>query len=509
MKPDRLFLNATVLTLDPAERVAEGVAVAGDRIVATGSPRELRARAAAGAREIDLGGGTLIPGFVDAHSHMVMVGDNDLYAVDLNSPPIGEVKTLADLVARLRSRADATPAGEWVVAAGYDDTLLMEGRHPTRADLDRASTAHPIVARHVSGHLAAANSRALALGEVTRETPDPAGGVIRRDASGEPDGVLEESALFAVLGRIPPRSPEQRIAAVERGARVYAERGLTTAQRPGPDAMQRVRDGSLELETPVDRLTPGAIKLFADGSIQGYTGHLCEPYHVPFKGQPAYRGYAAMARDDLVTAVSAAYAAGRQVAVHTNGDAAIDDFLYAVARANEAHPRPDARPIAVHAQMTREDQLREMRRLGVVPSFFCLHTYYWGDRHRDIFLGPERARRISPTRSAVELGLRFTIHTDAPVVPMDPMLLMWAAVNRKTTAGHVLGPEQRLTPLEALRATTIDAAWQLELEQTRGSIEPGKLADFALLDASPLDDPEAIRDVRVLASFVGGERVHG
>ena len=187
-----------------------------------------------------------------------------------------------------------------------------------------------------------------------------------------------------------------------------------------------------------------------------------------------------------------------------NGDAAIDDFLNAIEEASRVHTRPDARPIAVHAQMTREDQLDTMQRLGVVPSFFCLHTYYWGDRHRDIFLGQERAERISPTRSAAERGMRFTIHTDAPVVPMDPGLLMWSAIRRETTSGVPLGPAQRLTPLEALRATTIDAAWQLHLDDTRGSIEVGKLADLALLETDPLTEPDSLRSLRVHRTWVGG-----
>ncbi|NRA00961.1 MAG: amidohydrolase [Myxococcales bacterium] len=533
MEADRIFANARVLTVDSGGATAEAFAVSAGRFSAVGSLAEVR-RAAPGASEVDLGGQTLIPGFVDAHSHFVMCGELATLNVDLNPPPIGEVKSIADVIGLLRDRADATPPGDWVIGQGCDDTLLAESRHPTRDDLDRVSTDHPVVARHISGHFVSVNSRALEFAGIDRDTRAPPGGVIRRDATGEPDGVLEESAMFPVLGRIPKRSDAQRFAAIESAAREYARQGVTTAQNgftlgyeladldaavangrvpirlvawPAIGVMRELDSGKLEVQATPERLAVGATKLFADGSIQGYTGHLCSPYHVPFRGQDEYRGYAAMSREELTRQVSEIYAAGHQVAVHVNGDAAIDDFLAAVDAAASAHPRPDARPIAVHAQMTREDQLDEMKRLGVVPSFFSLHTYYWGDRHRDIFLGPERAARISPARSAVERGMRFTIHTDAPVVPMTPLLLWWAAVNRETTSGRKLGPEQGLSPTQALRALTIDAAWQLELEDSRGSIEVGKLADFASLDANPLDDRVTIRDIEVTGTWVGGRRV--
>jgi len=533
MKQRTIFSNATILTVDPDDRVVDAVAVEGDRIVAVGALDETRS-ALPDANLVDLEGRTMIPGFVDAHSHLIMSGELGTLNVDLNSPPIGSVLSIEDVITRLSARARSTPAGDWIIGQGYDDTLIAENRHPTRADLDRVSQQHPVLARHISGHFAAANSRALEIAEIGPDTPSPAGGVIRKDASGAPDGVLEESAMFSVMVRVPKRSRDQRFGAITHAATAYARQGITTAQNgftlgyeledldaaiaegrvpirvvawPGLGVMRQLESGAISVGTSADRLTVGAVKLFADGSIQGYTGHLCSPYHIPFKGQREYRGYAAMSREELARQVDEIYAAGRQVAVHVNGDAAIDDFLFAVDAAQRRHPGRDQRPIAVHAQMTREDQLDEMQRLGVVPSFFTLHTYYWGDRHREIFLGPERAARISPARSALERGMRMTIHTDAPVVPMTPLLLMWSAVNRQTTSGKTLGAEQCLTAPQALRAMTIDAAWQLQLDESRGSIEVGKFADFAVLDANPLADPSAIRDIGVLSTYVGGERV--
>ena len=207
--------------------------------------------------------------------------------------------------------------------------------------------------------------------------------------------------------------------------------------------------------------------------------------------------------------VSSLHRAGYQIAIHGNGDAAIDDILFAYREAEKDFPRTDARHRIEHCQMVREDQLDEMKELGITPSFFVGHAYYWGDRHRDIFMGPERGSRLSPLKSAIERGIRFTVHDDTPVTPVKPLQLVWAAVNRITTSGQVLGPEQRITPLEALRAVTIDAAWQNHEEDIKGSIEVGKLADFVVVAENPLTvGRNRIRDIRVLKTIVGGRMVY-
>ena len=255
------------------------------------------------------------------------------------------------------------------------------------------------------------------------------------------------------------------------------------------------------------RLLRGAAKIFADGSIQGYTGYLSAPYRTPFNGDAAYRGYPIYPPERLAEIVETLQGAGLQIAIHGNGDAAIDDILGAFRRAQQTAPRADTRHLVVHAQMSRPDQLDEMARLGVSPSFFSLHTYYWGERHRDIFIGPERAMAISPARSAAERGLRYSIHCDTPVVPMTPLLLAWAAVNRVSAEGSRIGPEERITALAALRALTIEPAWQAFQEAEIGSIEVGKQADFTILSGNPLAEPETIRDLKVMETLLGGETV--
>ena len=534
---DTIYRSGVVLTMDAENSVRESVAVANGKILAVGSDAEIAAHTGSGTRVVDLQGKTVVPGFIDAHGHFPESGNVALYAADLNSPPIGATESMANLIESVAKKAEETPAGEWVVGVGYDDTLIEEHRHPTRADLDLASTDHPVWVFHISLHMGVANSMALERAGVTGDTPQPDGGVIHMDpGTGEPTGLLEEiPAFWRVWGNIPQRTEEQGLAGIRYASRQYASKGVTTAQnglaqKPAIRLLEKAAEtGDLSIRALVfprwdvaaeiaagaftvnaarsDKITLGAAKLVGDGSIQGYTGYLNEPYHVPYKGDASYRGYPAYPREKLIEMVREMHATGTQMAIHGNGDAAIDDILDAYEAALKEKPNDDARPIIIHAQMARDDQLDRMKSLGIVPSYFVLHTYYWGDRHRDIFMGPERAARMSPTRSSVDRGLRFTIHCDTPVVPMDPLMLVWSAVNRVSTSGEVIGAEQRIPPMEALRAVTIDAAWQGFEEDTKGSIEPGKFADLVILDDNPLDRPETIRDIAVLETIVGGETV--
>ena len=537
--PDVIYLNGTVITMDARQSEAQAVAVRGDAIVAVGDNNAIEDLAGPDTERIDLEGATLLPGFYAAHDHFPGSGVVALFRVDLNSPPIGEINTMDELVARLAARANETPKGQWVRGRGYDDTLIREKRHPTRADLDRASTEHPIYIGHISGHLGVANSLALEMAGITKGTPEPSGGVIRKDPeTGEPNGVFEES-MSLVTRLIPPLDENDRLSAIRWAVADYVEEGVTTTviahgstntlrdlQRARGDGLLSLRvismgsKGSLDAPSPGEaggfvsgfgdtRLKLGAVKVIQDGSIQGFTGYLVEPYYTPFKGDARYRGYPRRERGELVAIVKSLHRAGYQIAIHGNGDAAIDDILFAFREAQKDFPRVDARHRIEHCQMAREDQLDEMQELGITPSFFIGHAYYWGDRHRDIFMGPERAARLSPLKSAVDRGIRFTVHDDTPVTPVKPIQLVWDAVNRITTSGKVLGPAQRISPYEALRSVTIDAAWQNFEEDIKGSIEVGKLADFVVLEENPLTvDPEHIRDIRVLATVVGGETVY-
>ena len=528
--PDVIYINGTVVTMDAASHTVEAVAVKRDRIAALGTTADIRKLAGAATKVIDLRGKAMLPGFVDAHSHFPGAGTSALYEVNVQSPPLGPVNGIGDMIAALKEKAQQTPKGQWIRGSGYDQTLLEEGRHPTRADLDAASTEHPIYITHASGHLGVANSLALRLAGITRETPQPAGGVIQHDASGEPNGVFEESGQM-VARLIPRLTAQQQLEAVKWSVTNYAAAGVTTVTIANGDVSDAVRTAAAKHALPLrivamvswrddlpkaatigdDMLKTGMTigEDFHDGSIQGYTGYLVKPYYVPYHGDASYRGYPRETSEQLEAKVRAANRLGYQLAIHANGDAAIDDLIAAYRKAQTDFPRTDTRFRVEHAQMTREDQLDSFKELGISPSFFVSHTYYWGDQHRDIFMGPERAAHMSPLKSAIRRGIRFSIHLDTPVTPMSPLQAVWSAVNRVSRTGKVIGPDQRISPLEALRAVTIDAAWQEHDEKSKGSIEPGKLADLIVLAENPLlVNAMHIKDITVVETIVGGRSIY-
>lgn len=531
----QLFVNARIVTMDATRPEAEAMLLERDRIVWVGSNAEVEQHESLTTTVHDLGGKTLVPGFIDAHGHFPGSGLAALSA-DLNSPPIGAVRTIADIQSRLRARLPE--AGDWLLGIGYDDSLLREQRHPSRRDLDRVSAERPIFIMHISGHMGVANSAALALAGIDRDSPDPEGGRIVRDDTGEATGLLLETATAPVQALAMDFSVADFFTMMDVAARDYLRAGVTTAQSGGVDARmlqglwlasmlrrvpqrlevwplwgamgERLLAGDADVQCyQSERFRVGALKMMVDGSIQGYTGYLGQPYYRPYQGDADYRGFPHMSMEQLKPRVGAAQRAGYQLALHGNGDAAIDMILDALAETREEIAARDLRPIIVHAQMARDDQLQRMKQLGATPSFFSAHTYYWGDRHRDIFMGPERAARMSPTRSAAELGLRYSVHLDTPVVPMDPILLLWSTVNRESASGAVIGAKQRVTAEQALRAMTLDAAWQIHREGELGSLSPGKLADFVVLDRNPLTIPVGeLKQIRVLQTYIGGRRFY-
>jgi predicted amidohydrolase YtcJ len=362
--------------------------------------------------------------------------------------------------------------------------------------------------------------------------------VIRRQAgSREPDGVLEETAHMAVFGQLPRAGLEESLAELPRALAYYASFGLTTVQdgAAGPEALALLREadrrGLLTLDVvayrlwtpvgtsfPVDvqygtyqgRVRLGGIKLMLDGSPQGKTAWLSQPYLVPPTGQPAsYSGYPTLPPAVVTTAVTESLQRNVPVIAHANGDAAAEALIDAVRAARAATGRPGPLVVMIHAQTVRDDQLDRMGALGMIPSFFTGHTFYWGDWHRDQTLGLPRAERISPARSAIERGLAFTLHTDAPVVPPDMLRTLWSATTRRTRSGDILGPAQRIGTAEALAGLTINAARQYGEADRKGAIRPGLLADLVILSRDPLAvDPESLRDVQVVETISRGRTVH-
>lgn len=538
LAPDTIYHNGTVLTMDRDESSAEAIAVKDGKVIAVGTDKEMNQLQGRHTAMKDLKGKTILPGFYDTHSHFPASGFHDIVFADLNSPPVGEITSIATLIDVMKDWGKDAAKGEWLQGQGYDQTLLKEGRHPIREDLDKISTTHPIHIMHSSGHLAVANSKALELAGITKETANPKGGTIVRDQkTGEPNGILEENATHLVSSIIPPITQKQNESATIHAVEQYASAGVTTSIIAGVDknAMRNLQnliernvipiritamgagwggmispgeEGGFTTGFGSDRFKLGAVKISYDGSIQGYTGYLTEPYHKAPANDPDYKGYPGMDKEVLIERVKALHQAGYQIAIHGNGDAAIDDIIEAYRIAQEEFPRSDARHRIEHAQMAREDQLDSMKELGITPSYFVSHTYYWGDQHRDTFMGPERASRMSPLQSTIDRDIKFSIHLDTFVVPMSPLQAIWSAVNRTSRSGKIIGPEQRITPMQALKSVTSDAAWQNFEEKEKGSIEVGKLADFVILDKNPLTvNPEKIKDISVHETIVADQTV--
>ena len=538
-----LYHGGDILTMEgDSAQYVEALVEGGGRIAFVGSRAEALAKYGT-AQLVDLQGRTLLPGFIDAHGHLFNAGVQALSA-NLLPPPDGE-GTDIDALVRLttewwKANEQVVQKGGWIMGFGYDDAQLKERRHPTAKDLDRISAELPVILIHQSGHLAAVNSVGLQRAGYTKDTKDPAGGVIRRIAgTNEPDGVLEETAmflpLFSVLGQVDSAGNE---AIVRAGIAAYTSFGFTTAQEgraTGPichtfqrmaargelpvdvDAYPDIQMASAFLHEQgvqrdyTDHFRVAGAKLSLDGSPQGKTAWLTKPYLKPPPGAGKdYVGYPAIPEENEVLAlVDTAFKHGWPLITHCNGDAAADQYILAVRRAANAYGNTDRRTVMIHAQTVREDQLDSMQVLGIIPSFFSMHTFYWGDWHRDETLGPERAYRISPTGSALQRGMRFTQHHDAPVAKPDAIRILWCTVNRVSRSGEVIGPDQRVSPYIALKALTEWAAWQGFTEDRKGTLTVGKYADLVILDKNPLKvDPMSIQDIRVMMTIKEGRTIY-
>ncbi len=532
---DTVYVGDHIITFDTALPRAQSLATRGEQIVCVAADAACRAFVGPSTRIVELGTRALLPGFIDAHGHVTMLAGY-IDRVNVSSPPVGAVTDIATLQSALRAqlKKDST-AHDWIIGWGYDDSLLAEKRHPTRDELDAVSSDTPILILHVSGHLAVANSAALAAAGVSAATADPAGGHFRRrDGSNEPNGVAEEAAIGALVAHSPLLTPVTADA-LRRALDVYASFGFTTVQDGASTpadiaALERLAQaGTAPLDVvfyprivdvaqplpdvPVreyrNRIAFGGVKLILDGSPQGKTAYLSQPYLIPPPGQNAdYRGYPIFPQQFVDAALARFIPAGIPVIAHANGDAAAQMLIDAVAKAVVLAPKADHRTVMIHAQTVREDQLDRMRDLHMIPSFFSAHTFYWGDWHRDSVLGKERAYRISPTHSALMRGMPFTIHNDAPVVPPDSIRLLWATVNRISRSGDVIGPDQRIGIEDALRALTVNGAYQYFEENHKGSLTVGKQADLVTLSRDPLTmEPQALLELAVVETTARGSVV--
>ena len=543
---DLVITGGRVVTVNPRDEVAEAVAVWGGRIAAVGAARDLAGLIGPRTEVLRLRGETVLPGFIDPHNHFMLYG---LWLDGVNcKSPLN--RTVDDILGRVGEKAASAPAGSWIVGFGVEDSGLEERRFPTRDELDRAAPGHPVYLKHRSGHAAVANSLALDAAGITDQTPQPPGGHMDRDATGRLTGVLREKSAAAPIEKILPVPTRDRMKeGVITAGRLYASAGITSVHDAGADARpdtyrayhEAVAEGRLHqrvyamiwgwpgnhlyLEKDLglrtgfgdERLRLGAVKLFVDGSIQVFTCAFYDPYITldtdSTRANP--RGVLQLTPNELNDLVVEAHAKGFQVALHAQGDYGIDVALDAIQYAMWKAPRPDPRHRIEHCQCVTPEGLRRMRRLGVIGSFYPHHSWYWADRHISTFIGEERASRMNPMKSAMRAGVVTVAHSDAPIAAIgdpvfgaEPLFGIWCAVNRTTRAGKVIGPEERITPMEGIRAFTINAAYASFEERLKGSIEPGKLADLIVLDRDPCAvDPWEIRDVQVLRTIIGGRTV--
>lgn len=524
---DTLFLNGTVVTMNPVHPEADAVLVRGDRVVAVGQADDLRALAAPGARIIDLSGKTLLPGFNEAHNHMLMFG-RSLAQVDCRAPGCDSI---AELQRRVAARAAETHGGAWVLGRGYDDQSLAERRHPTRYDLDAVAPDHPVVITNASGHLCVANTRALGLAGITNTTTPPEGGEIVHDADGTPTGLLLETAQAFVTSLIPEPTEDDLVEALGRCAERYLAAGITSSADASVHTNTQFRAFQRAAETGVnplrttlmlrehllphlaetgirtgfgsDRLRCGPIKLFIDGSLIGRTAAVTQPFlHDP---NPNNLGLTMMSDEVFQGYVISAHAAGWQIAVHAIGDRGIEMVLDAYERALMTYPRADHRHRIEHCGILRPDLIARIARLGVVVVTQPIFITEYGDsfiRH----LGEERTALTYPFWSLLNAGIPMVFSSDCPVSAYEPLKSIQVSVTERTGSGAEYAPAEAITVNDALHAYTVAGAFATFEERTKGSIAPGMLADFAVLERDPrYTPPDEIAEIPVAMTWIGGE----
>ena len=536
---DRIIRGGPIVTVNPDRPAAEAVAIVGGTIVAVGSDSDVMQHRGDATVVTELAGKTLVPGFVDGHSHFCSLVDVQTQAL-CASPPAGPCKTVADVIAALKAvqaRRKLGP-GKFVMGFGYDPELLAEKRPPSKQELDAAFPENPVILVHVSGHGAMLNTKALAAYDVTAATPTPPGGVIGHEpGSNEPNGLLFETAFLPIFAKVPGPGDDETLEILKTGQDLYLQEGITTAQEGATmkhqvDLLRILANrGDLKLDVVMlpfiaeidaifagqpprneteykNRLRIGGVKVVMDGSPQGRTAAFTTPYLTDGPaGQKNWRGELSFPQPVLNEWVKKVYDGGATLFVHCNGDAAIDALLEAHRFASGDDPAKPRGTVGVHSQFIRRDQLEKYRAWSITPSFFTIHCFYFGDTHV-ANRGRSQADFISPMKSARALGLRPANHTDFNVAPLDQLFTIHTAVNRISRSGQTIGADERVTPMQALEAITIDGARIYGEEAKKGSIEVGKAADFAVLSANPLTVPPAtIETIRVEETIKDGQTV--
>lgn len=518
------YINGTVITMEDDALYAEAVCTENGKILAVGAQDEIMKLYKEAEDEIiDLHGGAMLPGFIDGHSHFVGVA-NAMRQCDLSS-----CESFQDIIDTMKAFKDQKnlPEGAWISGCNYDHNFLKEGCHPNREVLDQISTENPVLLIHASSHMGVTNSKGLQLQGIDEHTEDPSDGRYGRIRGTQiPDGYMEEKAFLRFQAGIPAGSPKELMKLIVEAQKVYASYGITTVQdgmvgKPLFQLLKAASDmglldldvvGYLDITTASDlaeeecdyaghyhnHLKIGGYKIFLDGSPQGKTAWMTEPY----EGEKDYCGYPIYNDEKLQAYIGLALDKKQQLLAHCNGDAAAEQYISQFEKELSLREDKDIhRTVMVHAQLVQEEQLHRMARIGMIPSFFVAHTYYWGDIHLKNF-GEKRGSQISPVKAAIDYDMKYTFHQDSPVIPPDMMKTVSCAVNRITRKGRSIGENQKISVLDALKAITKYGAYQYFEENTKGTIAPGKAADFVVLDQNPLTaEPEELADIKVLLTI--------
>ena len=530
----KLYYGGDIVTMREETDTPEAVLVTDGKISYVGELEEARRQCLPGAEEINLKGKTLMPSFIDPHSHIAMLAQYTDFA------NLGKCTSFKDLAVTLSDwlKEKRLAEGEVLVGYGYDHNFLDEQQHPTKEVLDRVSDTIPVCILHTSGHMCVANSVLLRECGITADTPDPEGGKFGREEDGTPNGYIEEvPAMVKVLIPVFSRVKADFARQLEKAQQIYLKYGITTVQDGSTNAsgFQKLAECAKEQVFHLDvvsyvladdlektaeeypeyyqkyhnRLKIGGAKIILDGSPQGRSAWLRKPY----EGEKTYCGYPAHTQEETDRWVEMAVEKGYQLLAHCNGDAASGQYLAAFEKAAAKTPEnPEKiralRPVMIHCQTVGDDQLDEMKELGMIPSIFVAHTWYWGDVHLKN-LGSVRGAHISPARAAMERGLIYNFHQDTPVVEPDMLHTVWCAVNRVTRSGKPIGQEQCIGVYEALKGVTVHGAYAYHEEERKGTLEAGKLADMVILDRNPLKtDKMQIRDIQVLETIKEGKTLY-
>lgn len=524
---DKLYFNGDILTLED-DLYAEAVLVKDQRIYRVGKTEELKEAASKDVILVDLNGRTLMPSFIDAHSHF------SGYASSFSKIDLSEVTNFSELkeaVIRFIQK-NQIPAGQWIQGTGYDQNFFDEKKHPDKSVLDEAAPDHPVFISHQSGHMGVMNTKALDALSITADTKAPEGGRIEV-IDGKLTGYVEENAYMHYIKSLPMVSNEEFMQSLMKAQKAYASYGITTVQEGFVVAeaspifqylmqteqlyidligymdisnAEQIREKFADCQKQYhNHIKMNGYKMFLDGSPQGRTAWMRTPY----QGDATYCGYGTRTDEEVKEALAKALTEDMQIIIHCNGDAACHQYIMAYQKAlNETKSVNQIRPVIIHAQLLGIDQLDCVKELSMIPSFFVAHVYYWGDIHIKNF-GYERASRISPAASCLKKGIRFTFHQDTPVIEPDMLETIWCATNRVTKDGTVIGPEERISPLEAVKAVTCNAAYQYFEEDQKGTIKEGKLADLIILDRNILkSDPMTIKDIQVLETIKEGKTIY-